>query len=68
MKPFRGDTYNVEKQDAGAVVFERDEPYTQNGLQTPTEASGSEVPELGTHVPTASTLALLYWLRKKKNA
>jgi hypothetical protein len=58
--------YRVVTKDVGAVVLERDEQYTQNGLETPKEASGSEIPEPGTYVLTASALALLYWLRKKK--
>jgi hypothetical protein len=58
--------YRVITKDVGAVVLERDEHYTQNGLETPKEASGSEIPEPGTYVLTASALALLYWLRKMK--
>lgn len=58
--------YRVVTKDVGAVVLERDEQYTQNGLETPREASGSEIPEPGTYVLTASALALLYWMRKKK--
>lgn len=57
--------YRVVTKDVGAVVLERDEQYAQNGLATPKEASGSEIPEPGTYVLTASALALLYWLRKK---
>lgn len=60
--------YRVVTKDVGAVVLERDEQYAQNGLETPKEASGSEIPEPGTYVLTASALALLYWMRKKREA
>jgi hypothetical protein len=59
--------YRVVTKDVGAVVLERDVQYTQNGLEAPKEASGSEIPEPGTYALVASALLVLFWL-KKKNA
>ncbi len=59
--------YRVVTKDVGAVVLERDEQYTRNGLEAPTESSGSEIPEPGTYALVASALLVLFWL-KKRNA